>query len=114
MATSGTSGLVISARSATARSPVTAASMVSCSYALACWTSARISGARGAVGMGVAPLRSMRAGSSTTASSRQVRHGALVAHVDDLDVARPGMERGDELGGGLAVVRAATLAQQVG
>ena len=43
---------------------------------------------------------------------RQVRERAVVADVDDLDIAGPGVERGDELGRGLAVERPAALLEQ--
>src|SRR6266536_2712475 len=43
---------------------------------------------------------------------RQVREGPVVADVDDLHVAGAGVERGDELGGGLAVEGAAAPVQQ--
>ena len=42
----------------------------------------------------------------------QVRQRAVVADVDDLDVAGPGVERGDELGRRLAVERPAAAFQE--
>ena len=43
----------------------------------------------------------------------EVRDGAVVANVDDLDVAGAGMQRRDERGGGVAVEGASSLLQQL-
>ena len=76
---------------------------------------ARASPARAAAtGSGCAPSPSIRAATSTTSSRRQVGDRAVVAHVHDLDVAGAGRERGDELRGGLAVVRAAAALEELG
>ena len=98
MATSGPVGWS-SAPGARPRSPPRiAASMVSSSYALACWTSAGISGASGAVGMGVRAVAVDARRQLHDRVVRQVRDGAVVAHVDDLDVARrPSWSDVDEL-----------------
>ena len=66
--------------------------------------------------------RGDRRGTASVDARRQLHHrivgepgdGAVVAHIDHLDVAGPGVERGDELGGRFAVVRAAPLAKQLG
>ena len=96
-----------------ARSPVRAASMASTSYAVTACTRPSISGASGATGTGCAPARSTSAGTSTTASSGRPAIVAVVAHVHVVVRAVAGQQRGDQRRGGLAVVGAAALLQQL-
>ena len=110
-----TSGLAASARNATSRSPVRAASMVSSSYAFTACTSPRCSGAKrrepkrvGAVAVddrrnlddrGVGQIR--QCAPSLRTSTTWMSPGAVV-------------QRGDELGRRLAVIGTAAVVEQLG
>ena len=87
--------------------------IVSRSYAFACSTSASISGGSGSTGSGCAPSRSIARRDLDDRVVGQVRDRAVVPHVHDLHVARPGVERRHERRRRVAVERAAPLLEEL-